>query len=231
MPVDLQDPRTFYKTPLGRTVQDLLCAHLLDLCPSLSDERLLPLGCGDALLGSLPTVCAHMTSAVEEGFVAIVDSAKKPLPNESIDRVVALHAVDTANELEKGFFLREIWRVLKGEGHLTLIMPKPRSAWAENLKTPFAQDPAFSSSRIRALLDDQDFSVEHLKRALYASPVQAELFPDIAKRTEKIAPWLCLWLSGGVWIIDAQKRELGLARARKARKEETDPLLPLLSPV
>lgn len=231
MLVDPQDPRTFYKTPLGRTAQELLCAHLQALCPVLSDERILPLGCGDVLLGSLPTVSGYMTSMQDEGFVAIVDSSQKPLPNESVDRVVALHAIHTAEELEKGFFFREIWRVLKGEGHLILIMPKPRSVWAEALQTPFAQDPAFSASKIKSLLNDQDFCVERLKRALYAPPAQVELFPDIAKRTEKIAPWLWFCLSGGVWIIDAQKRELGLARSQRSQKEETDPLLPLLSPV
>jgi SAM-dependent methyltransferase len=234
MLTDFVDKQDFYQGRLGRKTQDILRAQTNKIWPNnspgLSAERILPLGCGALLLGALPVVSARMTEAQGETFSCLVDSQNKPLPDGAIDRVLTLHAFETSCEIEP--LLHEIWRVLKGEGRLLMILPKKHGAWEDDPGTPFGREPAFSPSQIKNILRHQGFLVERVCRGLYASPKGLDCDNSLAHKIEKHAPGLFLTFGGGVLFIEARKRVYGLAGI-KGRKQQrcADPLFPLPLPI
>ncbi len=226
---DFADSHHFYQTLLGRETQDNLRSAIGRLCPCFFDGRVLPLGCADLLLGSATTVSGRMTTTMGETFSCLVDSKNKPLPDADIDCVVALHAAKEISDMD--FLLREIWRVLKGEGRLLLIVPRRRSAWAENLDTPFGKEQAYSVPQIKKILRTQGFSVARVRSALYAPPGKPDAPLPFSYGIEKVAPFVP-FCHGGVLIISAHKRICGLAGAKKwGARECADPLLPSPLPI
>jgi len=226
---DFADSRNFYQTPRGRETQDLLRAQLGRLCPCFFGGRVLPLGCADLLLGSINAVSGRMTAATGETFSCLVDSKNKPLPDADIDCVVALHSAKEISDMD--FLLREIWRVLKGEGRLLLIVPRRRSAWADNPDTPFGNEQAYSVPQIKKILKAQGFSVMRVRSALYAPPGNTDGSFPFAYGIEKIGP-LVPFCHGGVLVISARKRVYGLSGEKKRKSREcADPLLPLPLPI
>ncbi|MFA4994450.1 MAG: methyltransferase domain-containing protein [Bdellovibrionales bacterium] len=221
------DSRSFYQTPQGDRALAVLRAQASKFCPCFPDERILPLGCGDLLLGSLPYVPGRMTSAQGDMFSCLVDSKNKPLPDADIDCVFALHAAKDFSEIEP--LLREVWRVLKGEGRLLMIVPRRHSAWAKNPDAPFGQEQAYSASQIKKALKSQGFSVLHIGSALFAPPGKSEDSFSFSYKIEKIAPFLP-FCCGGVFLIVAQKRIRGIAGAKK-RVRYIEPPLPLPLPI
>ena len=222
------DSQEFYQSQRGRVTQAILRAHVDRLWPDISGTRILPLGSGALLLGSLPFVSGRMTATQGETFSCFVDSKNKPLPDADLDRIVALHAMATSSDMELG--LREAWRTLKGEGRLLIVVPRRCGAWAKKPDTPFGREEAYSGRQIKKALTDQGFIVTRIRRALFAPPDGAEAFLSLAYKIETIAPFL--FFGGGVLFVEGRKRVCGFAGAKKrAREHSRNPLLPLPLPI
>ena len=122
MPLDVNDLVAFYSSPLGDVSRRLIGRVLRvrwDNCARLS---ILALGYGGPYLerfrDEAQRVLAFMPA--EQGVVnwpasgrsasALVDPDMLPLPDASIDRVLVVHALETAEH--PGAVLEEVWRVL-----------------------------------------------------------------------------------------------------------------------
>ncbi len=221
---DRVDARAFYESEIGQAAQELLRKHASKLCPLTAGEKVLPLGSASLLQDWQDPITARIDP---ESFSSIVDSRGKPLADASLDLVAALHT-----DADIDLMLREIWRVLKGEGRLLLIVPKLNGAWAQNAATPFAQETAYTARQIAELMRKHFFFVRSLERALYAPPSWCAANRNIARELEIIAPWLMLRQGGGVLIVEAQKRICGAVGCRTKRaKIGADPLFPLPLPI
>jgi SAM-dependent methyltransferase len=229
MLTEFTDSCGFYQSPLGQRTLALLRAHVEDFDPGLSGARILTLGQSALLLGSTPTSCARMTRPDEAPFSCLVDSKNKPLPDASFDFVIALHMPSAFFEAES--FLREVRRVLKGEGRFLTILPRHGGAWAQNTLTPFGCEPDFTTRQIRNILNNQGFIVECIDRALYAPPTDIWDSFSLADKIEIIAPWLFLHFGGGVLLVEVRKRVCGFAGCCKERRRRSDRLLPLPLPI
>ncbi|MDD4617229.1 MAG: methyltransferase domain-containing protein [Alphaproteobacteria bacterium] len=214
------DAHAFYKSETGRTAQKLLRKRLKSLWPSAKGEKLLLLGCASLVMETESVLSCRLNGA--DAFLSLVDSCDKPFADASIDAVACLHVAAPIEPL-----LHEIWRVLKGEGRLILIVPRLNSAWSNAAQTPFAHEPAYSSRQIVKVLKRQFFFVRRVDRALYAPPSSY-----MAREIEKIAPWFLLQRGGGVLIVEAQKRVAGAIGCReKIAKISADKLFPLPLPI
>jgi SAM-dependent methyltransferase len=215
MYADIVDLREFYQSPLGQTVQRVLQARLRRIWPNLKGERVLALGYGTPLLrpllGEAGALIAMMPDAQgvaywpREGpnISGLVDTGNLPLADQSIDRVILLHALEGSGAPFS--MLREIWRILKSGGRLLLAVPNRRGLWAHSDRTPFGTGQPYSAFQIKDTLRDQGFLVDRTFRALYLPPSQSRMMLSVAdvfeKYGEKIFPGF-----GGLLLMEAGKQ-------------------------
>lgn len=239
MSLDIVDLREFYRNPLGQTVRHLLRTRVRRIWPDVKGETLLALGYGTPLLRpwleEAHTVLAmtHKTMGVaywpREGpnRACLTDLTNLPLPNESVDRVILLHALEA--ESDPDALLREVWRVLKGHGRALLIVPNRRGLWAHSDRTPFGTGRPYSAFQLRDTLRDHGFLVDRTWRSLYLPPLQARPVLAAADVLEKGLGWLLPGF-GGLLVMEAGK-QIYAPLLTKARNFKHRLVLPLPFPV
>ncbi len=215
MSLDIVDLREFYINPLGQAVRRVLRARLRRIWPNVKGETLLSLGYGTPLLrpwrGEAGALLAMMPGAQgvaywpREGPNAscLVNITDLPLEDESVDRVILMHALETVPDADA--LLREVWRVLKSNGRALIIVPNRRGLWAHFDRTPFGTGQPYSSFQLKDTLRDHGFVVDRTWRALYMPPVQARPVLAMADKIEKYGSWLFPGF-GGLLIVEAGKQ-------------------------
>ncbi len=215
------DLRDFYASMLGRVVLRVLKPRLRGLWPDVQGLRLLGVGYATPFLRlfapEAERVAALMparqgavfwssydgATAASHGQAAMCEEDAWPIETSSVDRVLVVHGVPGAENLDA--VLRESWRVLTGQGRLMLIVPNRAGLWARFDHTPFGQGTPFSMSQIRQHLRDYLFVPENAERALFVPPTSSRLVLAAAPLAEKIGRGFCNAF-GGVNIIDAGKQ-------------------------
>lgn len=207
--------REFYSSPLGRFVRRILRAKVMKLWPSINEDTLLAIGYAVPILRQWLNPRARIVSAMleEQGVVywpkeganiSFLCSLKDlPIEDESIERVVLMHAIETASD--PNLLLREIWRILKGNGRLLIIVPNRRGFWTHTEKTPFGFGRPYSALQLKNSLCNHGFTIEKMQSCLFFPPVENKLFLSLAMIIEKICPWLFPGF-GGVLIVEASKQ-------------------------
>ena len=147
------DLKSFYNTKVGRMVRRVLQERIREFWPDTNNMRVL--GCGYAtpylrlfmekserVLAAMPAgQGAHHWPYNHPGddhnLVCLAEEAELPFETSSIDRVILIHSVEFAEHLQQN--LAEIWRVLKSNGRLLVIVPNRSGFWARADWSPFGQ--------------------------------------------------------------------------------------------
>jgi SAM-dependent methyltransferase len=241
MQLDVVDLRAFYDDRLGRIARRWILARLRDLWPSSEGERVLGVGYATPYLKDLgrgaERVMAFMPAA--QGVVnwpldapnasALVEDDCLPLPDASVDRVLAIHVLEGASNAPE--VLREIWRVLAPGGRLIAVVPNRSGIWARVESTPFGCGRPFGRMQLTALLRDAMFSPLNWTEALAVPPFRSRSLLASGAGWETIGR--SLWPAfAGVIIVEATKQLYqGVpARAVKARAKVNLGLRPALIP-
>jgi SAM-dependent methyltransferase len=212
---DIVDLRDFYQTPLGLMARRVLRAQIAEMWPQMRGEGVLLLGYGAPLLRPLSRQAAALYAFMpaaqgvsywpREGpnVSCLTEIDNLPLPDNSIDRVIALHALEGL--AEPAPLLREVWRVMKSGGRFLTIIPNRRGLWAHSDRTPFGNGQPYSPSQIKSALHNQGFLIERVRHALYVPPGASRLGLSFADKIEKYAPRLFPGF-GGVLLVEASKQ-------------------------
>ena len=132
----------------------------------------------------------------------VVEEDQLPLPDNSVDHLLAVHVVE-ATENVRGV-LREIWRVLKPEGRVLLIVPNRRGVWARLDTTPFGHGRPYSASQLERLLKDAMFTPIDWSAALHMPPIDRRIVLRTGLSLERIGSRMSPAFAG-VIIIEAKK--------------------------
>ena len=215
---DITDVDKYYRTPEGILVADILASELSRQCRSgrisaLSDtDDQLAIGYPFPLYPSdqpLPPVFMLADTGVlvwtkGKGVItACIDSDSFPCGTEVFERVFVCHALE--HVADKAGFLSEIWRCLKGEGELVVIVPHRRSLWARADKTPFGQGTPFSQRQLKLILEQAGFDQIQIKHSLHMPPFGRRL-PVVMRRRFHVIGRIGWAMFGGVLIAVAKKR-------------------------
>ena len=177
--------------------------------PSLNGAAAAPDDPGAAAPGSPAPGSAPGPRAphARDGILSVlVDEAHLPLPDNSVDRLLVVHALEVADRV--GPVLREMWRVLAPEGRLLMVVPNRRSIWARGDTTPFGQGRPYSRRQLDGLLSDALFEPIDWSHALYLPPVQKRFILKSALGLERLGS--AIWPGfGGVIIVEARKTVAG----------------------
>jgi len=172
----------FYASPTGVVARRVLRAALRRLWPELRDLEVAGVGWAAPYLGvwggaarSLALVPAPLLTHprgdlahTAAGPCAVMPDGLVPLPDLSLDRILLVHALESAANPEA--LLRECWRVLRDDGRLIVVAPNRLGAWALFDHTPFGQGRPWSRGQVARLLQSRLFRVERMRPALFVPP-------------------------------------------------------------
>ena len=95
------------------------------------------------------------------------------LPDFSVDRVLLVHGLESSEYQRE--LLREVWRVLTGEGRLLVVAPNRRGIWARLERTPLGWGQPYSTGQLSRLFPTFGGVVAiEAGKQLYAASLQAE---------------------------------------------------------
>lgn len=224
---DVVDFRTFYSTPLGQAAGHQIQACIHTIWPNLEGQRVLGMGYALPYLDFYQKPCESVLAFMpaQRGAivwpdrgpsrVALVEEDNLPLLDESVDRLLMVHALEHASSVRP--LLREAWRVLSGNGRLLIIVPNRRNLWAHLESTPFGYGEPYTMTQLTMLLRDNLFTPITSKRALYMFPSQSRLMMSCAPFLDKVGKQLLRKFSGIICIEAVKQIYAGTpARQRKS---------------
>ena len=149
MATDIQTVAKFYATAQGAVALRSVRERLALMWPDLAGQSVSGLGYVVPYLRAWRKEAGRCISAMPSGAVkwpgdgpnlsCAVQEDKLPFTGLSLDRVVLVHGLENARRT-----LREVWRVLKDDGHLLVVAPNRVGPWAHVESTPFGQGQAYS---------------------------------------------------------------------------------------
>jgi len=216
MHLDVSELRDFYARPLGQTVRRLLTHRIRARWGRLDGGTLIGLGFATPYLGAFRGEALRIGALMpaEQGALvwprtergpcqtALVDEHHLPLPDNSVDRLLVVHCLETAEGARP--LLRELWRVMAPEGRLILIVPNRRGVWARLEATPFGHGRPFSRSQLERMLAEALFTPLDVSWALHMPPVERAVVLRSATTCERVGARFARGL-GGVVIVEARK--------------------------
>ncbi len=212
---DIIDLRAFYATTLGRLAERSIAMALSSVWKTLPNERLVGLGYtlpwlerfgadAERVLAFMPAMQGAVNwPAGGPSATALVFEEELPLYDSSVDRILAVHVLEHAENPRET--LMEAWRVLAPGGRLMLVVPNRRGLWTRFEHTPFGTGRPFSRSQLNALLRETNFTPCAWTDALHFPPSQRRWMMRLHALLERTGRRL--WpIFAGVVIVEAQKR-------------------------
>lgn len=234
MSVDVASLKAFYDSPLGHMTVYAIGRCLQTLWSDLKNETVLGIGyplphlqpyVGHAgrLMVFMPAYQGVIAWPDEtRPLTALVNEEELPLPDQSIDRILLVHSLEHARNIRP--YLRELWRVLKGEGRMIVIVPNRRSLWAQLDSTPFGQGQPYTMTQLRHLLEDNMFVPTREERGLYMFPSSSRALMTSSSLMESLGGKIFRKVSGVV-CIEAMKQVCAGASTHPRRRLPVMPKL------
>ncbi len=212
----VRDLEAFYDTEIGGIVRAVLSRRVHSLWPDLHAFRVL--GCGYATpyltpyLDETERVIAMMTDrqggvvwpSGANNLVMTCRETHMPIENVSVDRALLVHHLECCDNLRDS--LREVWRVLKPNGRVIIIVPNRMGFWARSDWSPFGRGHPFTMSQVLFCLRDNLFVPEHHESALFVPPLpQSPVMMRFANVIERTGPKVFPFVAG-VHIIECSKQ-------------------------
>ncbi len=230
---DVIDLRDFYDTQLGGMARRMIRRGIRAMWPNVTAQRVLGLGYATPYLrqfrAEAERVFAFMPASRGvvhwpengRGLTALVDETELPLADFSVERVLIVHGLESS-EYQRDM-LREVWRVLTGDGRLLVVAPNRGGIWARLERTPLGWGQPYSSAQLSRLLRDNMFTPMRSGRALYSPPMRSRALLGSAPAWERIGRrWFPTF--GGVVMVEAGK-QLYAARTQAGRKRLRRPIV------
>ena len=207
--------RDFYKTFCGRIVRRVIIDSLKDIWPSHHDYRILGAGYAVPFLKSFQetserAVCimfsgggVHHWPEDQENLTCLGDETDLPFETNSVDRIILIHSLEFTGFLKPAF--EELYRVLKSNGRIIVVVPNRIGLWARADWTPFGQGTPYSSKQVEDFLKENLFVPEKTTRALFIPPFKNQTLLRTFSIWEKIGQKICPAM-GGILLVEASKQ-------------------------
>lgn len=211
---DIAHFRAFYDSRLGTIARVLVRRRLRALWPRVHRMDILGLGYATPYLGPFVDEAARVVAAMpaEQGAVAwprsgrnrvvLGDETGLPFEDGSIDRVVLVHGLEISDAWRG--LLRQIWRVLKPDGRLLVVVPNRSGMWSAFGDQPFGHGHPYSRGQLERLLKDALFLPEIWDSALYGPPSKTRWIVRNGRIWERIGRIFWRHMPG-LWIADCSK--------------------------
>lgn len=211
---DVADLIAFYQSPLGRVARRMIRRRIRELWPNVAGQTVVGLGYATPFLSPFVGEAVRTFALMpprqgvrhwprrEPGLVALADEAHIPLPDQSVDRLLMVHALECTEQLRP--MMREAWRLLADSGRLLIVAPNRRGIWARLEHTPFGHGRPYSLSQLAKVMDETLFAAVRTERALFVPPIRSRVLLQSAPAWEKVGH---RWFTrvSGVVLMEACK--------------------------
>jgi len=213
MSMEVHGLAAFYASRGGETTARLVAGRLARLWPRLPGQAVLGLGWAAPYLGLWPEagrrivlVPGHLNGAAglgsRAGACVTAPEEKLPFADSCFDRVLLVHGLEAAENARH--LLREVWRVLRDDGRVMLVVPNRVGMWAHLDRTPFGHGQPYSRGQIERLLARHLFRAERREAALFMPPYGLRVLGSAAPMLDGVGRALCPRLAG-VILVEAEK--------------------------
>lgn len=226
MHLDVVEIRDFYTGRLGQMVRQHIARHLLEHWPRGSGLSLAGVGYASPYLKPYLADSCLVTSMSPAGLGGLiwpkegplrsllVDEQMLPIGEASFDRILVVHGLEFFADVES--HLREMWRVMRPDGRLILIVPNRSGLWARVDQTPFGNGRPFSRGQLHRLLVDTEFRPLTIEPLVHFAPFEFSLglmaSPAFEKLGSKVWPRF-----SGMLMVEAIKEVVQPIRPRGLR--------------
>ena len=214
MTADAHLAAEFYGTSRGALTARVLRERIWLMWPTLAGQAVLGIGYAAPYLRlwqDHATRCIALTPAQlgaarwpagAPNLSCTSEEDTLPFADLTFDRILLVHGLETAENARR--LLREVWRVLKDDGRLMIVVPNRSGMWAYWDSTPFGHGLPYSAGQIGRLLATGLFRVERRDAALWMPPLGARIVlrgaPLLERAGRKMMPGLA-----GVTLTEAVK--------------------------
>lgn len=179
MGANMHTAASFYASRRGQMAARLLGQRMAGFWPGGARGHMLGLGYALPFLPlwdrpEQPCFSARLDTPVTregepwQGRDCVARGDSLPFDDLKFDRILMIHALETSED--KNTLLRQVWKVLKDDGVLLLIVPNRAGLWAHTDNSPFGQGTPFSRRQIDRWLANACFRAERHEDALYIPP-------------------------------------------------------------
>lgn len=230
MSCDIIELHDFYNSALGRAAERSIKSCLDSLWPDLTHQTILGVGY------TLPYLIHRMHQSertlfftlAQQGIMAwppgesclsaLVDEEDLPLPDQSVDRILMVHALEDSRHTRE--VLRDLWRILKPDGRIIIMAPNRRGLWARSDNTPLGHSKPYTMTQLNTLMKEALFTPIQQKRCLYMLPSQATAAIAVRPFMEKVCSKFLQKFSGMI-CIEATKQIYAVPPIKQRRKVPT----------
>ncbi len=214
MHLDVHHLRDFYyRTRLGRAAQKALRDALVARWGSVRGLAVAGYGFAVPLLRPFLPDAARVIGVMPapQGVMhwpadganhsVLVDEARWALPNDSIDRLVMLHGLETSDRPMA--LLDEAHRVLAPQGRAVFMLPSRSGLWARRDATPFGFGRPWSRGQIERVLTECGFTPTGHAAALFFPPFSHPFWLRASGGMERMGRRYAPERIGGVLLVEA----------------------------
>jgi SAM-dependent methyltransferase len=214
MTADAHIAAEFYASARGAVTARILRERLLTMWPGAANQSLLGIGYAMPYLRlwrDQATRCIALTPAQmgaarwPPGVPNLSCAAEEdslPFADLTFDRILLVHGLENAENARR--LLREVWRILKDDGRLLIVVPNRTGMWAYRENTPFGHGLPYSTGQLGRLLAGGLFRIERRDAALWMPPSRMRLVlrgaPLFERAGRRMAPGFA-----GVTLTEAVK--------------------------
>jgi SAM-dependent methyltransferase len=212
---DAIDLRKFYSSALGTVARRMIKRRVRAMWPNVSGMEILGLGFVTPYLDVFQDEASRTLAAMPaaqgvlhwpangRGLTTLVNETDLPFADISINRVLLVHAMESADNVRP--LLRETWRVLASGGRIIIVVPNRQGLWSRFETTPFGRGLPYSSRQLSTVLSENLFTPVHFEKALFIPPTSSRMILSSAPAIEEIGHrWFTAF--AGVTIIEATKQ-------------------------
>jgi SAM-dependent methyltransferase len=211
---------SWFHSPLGKRVFDTELEQLEEILPDLFGYHILQYGYSaesnylSASRIANKTILFLDEAEISKDLNAIRTNAEDlPIAADSIDAIVLPHILEYSRDAHK--LLREMERVLIGDGHVVIIGINPLSFWGiwHLFLCWWGEMPwsgkIYSIPRIKDWLSLLDFEVEKIQRFFFSPPIRNQYWLNKCLPLERLGRY-CWPIFGGLYVVVAKKRVVPL---------------------
>ncbi len=217
----------FYSHSRGRMVRRLMRVLLKDWWSDMSGLHVLGVGYTHPFMGFFKgdeplSISMLMNKRYhpkgwpdnDHNALAVCDDMHLPVETQRMDRILVAHSLETSETPDE--LLKELWRILDGNGRMIIMVPNRSGMWSRAENTPFGQGHPYSLTQLRQALTDAGFTVERYIRTLYVPSGRSRILISLAPLIEKIGRKF-FPAFGGLLMVEVSKQLFSPIAAKSER--------------